>query len=286
MNKRVYLALFLVVVLSPALHAGWSEMQRLTYRGNEDSPQVVARNDTVHIICEQAAGAISYLRSTDNGETWSDIIDINEPGHFGNNACFAIDSNSLWVSWMDNNSESIAITSSTNGEFWGRPIYKYTIDSQRWGGLCMAIKYDSIFIAYLATTPDSTGLLPYKFLQSPDGGHSWSNLFTINHLIQNGSVQRQLLNYCNGILLFISATQVDSLGEGPHIVGYLSYNNGIQWSAPILISPAQWHYAQWPCVSCNWLYGLPLSTIRFLWRYFYRFLRFRITLVSIGSTGH
>jgi hypothetical protein len=254
MKKRVYLALFLVAVLSPALFAGWSQMQRLTYRGNEIAPQVVARHDTVHVIWNQAGGVVSYIRSTDNGVTWDSLIDLTEPGHEGVYINLAITANAVWVGWSDNNG-AIGLRSSTNGSNWDTPIYKYTVDSQRYTFPCMAVSGDTVFISYMSFIDDSTGLSPYKFLKSTDGGHSWSNLVTIGHVPQNASAQWQVMSYCGGNLLFACAVDIDSLGYGPHIIGYVSNDKGIHWTEPMLVSPALQYWAQWPCVSCNKITG-------------------------------
>ncbi len=255
MKRLPYLIILIVFTSYSALFAGWSEPVRLTYRGNEINPQVVARNDTVHVVWSQAlsAGQISYIRSTDNGQTWGNIIDLTEAGHFGQYAHLIVDSNKIWISWMDNNLESIAIVSSTNGNSWSTPIYKYTIDSQRWQSLGITVSKDTIFVVYIATTRDSTGLKPFKAMKSNDGGFSWSNLITFSHLQENASMSGYILYYCGGNLIFALDPNVDSLGGGPHIVGYVSYDKGDHWSDPILISPAQQAWALLPCLSCNQL---------------------------------
>jgi hypothetical protein len=198
-----------------------------------------------------SAGQISYIRSTDNGLTWGNIINLTETGHFGQYAHLIVNPNKIWISWMDNNLESIAIISSTNGDSWSAPIYKYTVDSQRWQSLGMTVNNDTIFIVYIATTRDSTGLKPFKALKSNDGGLTWSNLITFAHLQENVSISSQVLNYCCGNLIFALDPNIDSLGGGPHIVGYVSYDNGDHWSEPVLISPAQQAWALLPYPSCN-----------------------------------
>ena len=251
MNKRAFFILLLAALLSSALFAGWSEMQRLTYRGNEINPQVVARNDTVHVMWSQAlsAGQISYIRSTDNGLTWGNIINLSESGHTGHYPSMAVTSSAIWVCWADNNLESIAITSSINGAFWNRPTYKYTIDSQRWSKPSMAVNSDTIFLVYLAETPDSTGLMPFKFLRSSDGGHAWSDLITFAHA--TSGILAMELNYCQGSLLFAITSAPDTALGGYHIIGYISTTAGQTWSDTMWISPRQWHTAQQPCISCS-----------------------------------
>ncbi len=254
MKQLAYLIISFLLLTSPSLFAGWSEPMRLTYRGNEINPQVVARHDTVHVVWEQTLGnlaQISYMRSTDNGLTWGNIINLTESAHFGQYAHLIINDSKIWVSWMDNNLESIAMIASTNGDTWGQPIYKFTIDSQRWQSIGITTNLDTIYIVYIATTRDSTGLKPFKFLRSNDGGLTWSNPVVFAHLAENASIYGHVLNYCGGNLIFVLDPGIDSLGGGQHIVGYLSNDNGDHWAEPILISPVQQEWALLPCISCN-----------------------------------
>jgi hypothetical protein len=215
-------------------------------------PQVVARHDTVHVIWEQTLqdSKISYLQSTDNGETWGNVINLNEPGYiYCNYANLALTDNDIWVSWADNGNESIALTSSTNGSSWSSPIYKFTFDSQRFEYLSMSASVDTIFFAYKSQIRDSLGLAPYRFLRTPDGGHTWSNLFTIGYT--HSGILSMELNHCQGDLLITVASAPDTALSGYHIIGYASSNSGQTWSDTMWISPRQWYTAQQPCLSCN-----------------------------------
>jgi hypothetical protein len=250
---RLIITLAIIAVFSSPLFAGWSEPVRLTYRGNEMMPQVVARHDTVHVVWEYDVNEaqICYIRSTDNGITWGNIINLTQSGHRGYYPILTVTDSALWVSWLDNNSVSIAITSSTNGGIWGTPLYKYTIDSERWGGLCMAASGDTIFLTYMAWTRDSTGLRPFKFLRSPDGGYTWSNLVTIGHSFYD--ILGVRLAYGNGYLV-LAASLAPGDG-GYHILGYTSSDFGQTWSDTIWLSPQIAATAQQPCIAHNSITG-------------------------------
>jgi hypothetical protein len=250
MNKRAFLILAFTPLLSPALFGGWSEMQRLTYRGNEINPQVVVRNDTVHVMWEQVSGAVSYIRSIDNGLTWGDVIDLTENGHTGTRANIVITEGYLVTGWMDDNG-AIALRYSANGSNWNAPIYKYTIDSQRYTFQCMAASGDTIYVAYWSSIRDSTDLMPYKFLRSPDCGQTWSNLLTIGHNFI--STLNMVLLFANNYLLLAISTETGP--GGFHILGYVSNNYGQTWSDTIWISPRILPIAQQPCISYNQING-------------------------------
>lgn len=213
-------------------------------------PQVAARGDTVHVVWwsqVSSAGMISYLRSTDGGATWGNIIDLTLPGHTGLYPILALTDSAIWVCWFDNNYESIAIRSSVDGDNWSTPTYKYTIDSQRWGGLCMAASGDTIFLTYLANTFDSTGFHPFKFLRSLDGGQTWSNLITIGHSFYD--ILSVRLAYGNSHL--VMAASLAPGDGGYHILGYVSSDLGQTWSDTIWISPQIAATAQQPCIAYN-----------------------------------
>jgi hypothetical protein len=253
MKLKLMAALILTALLSPSLFAGWSQMQRLTYRGNEADPQVVARNDTVHVAWRQGGGVeskISYIRSADNGDSWGTIIDLTESGHSGSFPNLVKTDERIWVGWKDDNG-AIALRSSQNGSAWNPPIYKYTIDSQRFTFLCIDASGDTLFVAYKTSLTDSTGLEPYRFLRSPDGGLTWSNLINIGHVPNNAAVSKEVISYCNGNLMLATDHNIDSLGGGVHITGYMSYDNGDHWSEPTLISPLQQAWSLLPSLSCN-----------------------------------
>jgi hypothetical protein len=246
MKMKLIAPLLLTALLSPRLFAGWSEMQRLTFRGNEINPQVAARHDTVHVAWQQAGGSVSYIRSTDNGLTWGQIIDMTETGHAGSFPNLIVTAEKIWIGWMDNNG-AIALRSSQNGSAWSTPIYKYTIDSQRFTYLCMAVNNDTVFLSYMSFIDDSTGLAPFKFLRSPDSGQTWNNLITIGHSIID--TEEMKLIYGNNYLLLVLSTAPDS--SGYHILGYMSNNYGQTWSDTIWISPRIPPFAQSPFVAYN-----------------------------------
>ncbi len=145
-------------------HAGWSENVRLTYRGNEISPQVIARE----------------IRCMWFGFTWGlvmspileapmavipgvNIINLNVPGHRGALPTLNPTERGLLVSWIDGDSlmniSSIGIRkSSDGGATWSAPSYVYTNNPNHFTYPVSAVKGDSIFLVYYSYNNDSTGL--------------------------------------------------------------------------------------------------------------------------------
>ena len=100
-QKTILSTVILVLTFAAVSFSGWGENIRLTYRGQEINPQVIARNDTVHVAWFQINGNVSYIRSTDGGDTWDDIVDLTETNHTGSYSNLNLDENGLLVSWLD-----------------------------------------------------------------------------------------------------------------------------------------------------------------------------------------
>ena len=254
MIKYRLLTILLIILLSAVACAGWSDNVRLTYRGQEIAPQVIARNDTVHVVWEQMYGNVSYLRSIDGGASWDSLINLNEQGHSASYATLNLAENGLLVSWMDNNEESIAISISIDGTTWSRPTYIWTDNISHFNTPTSTVKGDSIFIVYIAYRPDSTGLLPFRFLHSTNYGRTWSDEVTVGHPFILAA-QRFRIGYCNGSLFVAWSGTPDSSRLEYHIYGYRSSDAGRTWSDPIWISPNSPNWSLEPCMSCNEITG-------------------------------
>ena len=259
MHKPWILTIAIIALTAGLAYAGWGENVRLTYRGQEIAPQVIARNDTVHVVWEQMYGNVSYLRSIDGGASWDSLINLNEQGHSASYATLNLAENGLLVSWMDNNEESIAISISIDGTTWSRPTYIWTDNISHFNTPTSTVKGDSIFIVYIAYRPDSTGLLPFRFLHSTNYGQTWSDEVTVGHpfILMAQPIR---LKYCAGTLLVAwSGTADSSRYHEVHVYGYRSSDGGRTWSDTIWISPNSPYSAQDVCLASNQVAGQLVS---------------------------
>jgi hypothetical protein len=257
-------------------HAGWSENIRLTYRGNEISPQVIARGDTVHVVWGETrtnSARVSYIRSTDGGNTWGSIIDLNDPGHPcpQSNPTLNLAERGILVSWFDYNSiegfTSIGIRKSSNGGgTWSAPSYVGTDNPNHFGIPVSAVKGDSIFLVYFSDRNDSTGLSPFRSMHSYDYGATWSDEVTVGHPFIL-MPQPIIMKYCFGTLLLAWAGTADSSRRYEvHIYGYRSIDAGRSWSDTIWISPNSQYWSLDACLACDHL-GYTLLTGYMDYRY-------------------
>jgi len=244
------LCLIFILLMAYAVMAGWSESVRLTYRGHEISPQVIARNDTVHVVWYWGDNYTSYIRSTDGGAIWDSLINLSEEGHYTCYPDLSIDDNGLFVSWQNRNIfYTIGYSTSENGTNWFSPEYLYTDNFDDVYKPASAVKGDTIFMTNFSLEDDSTGNNPLRFFSSYDYGETWNDEVTICY--PYSTQQEFLLSYCNGVLLAVKSGYVDSLHTGYHIVGYRSEDAGRTWSEMIWISPEDELLSQAPCLACN-----------------------------------
>jgi hypothetical protein len=246
----------LCLILATSSYASWTEDMRLTYRGHEIHPQVIARNDTVHVAWMQISGehAISYIRSTDGGNSWNDLIDLTEDGHWGSDIDLSVSNGEVFIGWWDIDTNptdwvsNIGYSSSIGGGDWPAPRYVFQDWSLgRFSDIATAFEDDSIFVAYVAAHPDSTGLLPILFCASSDSGNTWTELRTIAH-IENSF--RFGIEKCFGSLL-IYWSGLNPGYTDLEVAAVVSHDGGNTWSEPMELSRVDSSSAQEPCSACD-----------------------------------
>lgn len=254
-------------------HAGWSENVRLTYRGNEIDPQVIARDDTVHVVWKDNSMSpphICYIRSTNGGNSWGSIINLNASNHRGwGFPVLNLAERGLLVSWLDydevGNNSSIAIAKSATGATWSAPSYVYTQNTNHFNQPTSAVKGDSIFLVYYSYNNDSTGLSPIKALHSYNYGNTWSSEVTVGHPYSVEALPNTM-KYCSGTLLFAYSGSPNSGVGGVHIIGYRSIDAGRSWSDTIWISPNTINWSLRVCLACD-IQFTPITAVYADYRY-------------------
>ena len=252
--KTIYGVCFMCVlaICTPA-HAGWTEDMRITDRGYEIYPQIIARNDTLHVAWWQISGdhLVSYMHSLDGGQTWGELVDLSEQEHRSYWIDLSLSSDKIIAGWGDNiplETVHIAYSTSLGGDYWPLPSYLIP-DDYRAGPMAFCSSGDSLYFAYLAYDADSTGHNPIRFFYSSNNGNTWGNEQTVEHSPED--INGMLLAKCGGSL-YIVWTGVPY----PELIGYeamavVSHDGGESWSDRIMLSVYGLPYAQLPCLACN-----------------------------------
>jgi len=240
-------------IFMPVL-AGWTEDTRITDRGHEIYPQIIARNDTLHVAWHQIAGddLTSYIRSLDGGSTWGELVDLSEQGHIAARSDLSLNNSLVMVAWADQiplESSHIAYSISSGGENW--PLPRYLLPDDYHGNqMAFCGSGDSLYIVYHADSNDSTGYWPIRFLYSPDLGQTWSDEQTIGYTPAI-YINNIIMKKCAGKIFIVwSSVPVPELTTF-EVITVFSHDGGESWSEKIILSEDGGHPAQGPCLSCN-----------------------------------
>jgi hypothetical protein len=256
---KISILMFLLLIFwVPSAFGGWSEDMRLTYRHFEIEPQVIARNDTVHVVWNEVAGPmrISYLRSTDAGLDWGNIIDLTEPGHLGTmpNLSLAIDK--VFVGWGDEDTNlvnwvsNVGYSISIAGESWPPPSYifhRWTI--RGYGKISTTMSSDSIYLAFLPWISDSAGNQLIFFKYSSDIGSTWSDSVVIGRTPQylNGLSMKK----CGHSIYVVWSGLPYPDGQMFEVIVTASQDGGLTWLEPFQLSSEDLWAAQHSCIACD-----------------------------------
>jgi len=261
-NFKIIIFIFVAVFLCGPAFAGWSEGVRLTYRGYEMAPQVIARNDTVHVAWEQSAGNsnISYLRSVNGGQDWADIVDLNETGHLGYMPDLSLSGNGVFIGWGDTDTMPVNFVSnvgyafSSGGDVWSVPSYVF----RRWisggyGESSMILVDHTIYLAYMPPDDfDSLGNHLILFRRSTDLGASWCDSQVIGRtpMYLNGFQ----MAVCDGSIYVIWSGRGWPITYSYEVIAAVSRDGGRNWDTMYQISPDS-SASQDPCIACDPISG-------------------------------
>jgi hypothetical protein len=252
--KAAYVQLLLLIILfCSSSFAGWSDDFQLTHRGYEIEPQVIVRNDTVHVAWQEVAGQqqISYIRSLDGGQSWGNIWNFVEVGHRGLGSSLSLNADRILIGWSDvdvngpNPVANIAFTISPGGENWSIPSYVFPFGFEGSEAQFFAISGDSVLLTFIPINSDSTNNQMIVFKYSPDLGATWSDSQIIGRTPE----------YLNGLRMKKCGANIYIIWSSVGINAFdvfvaLSHDGGITWDEPRQLSSDIFD-AQQPCIACD-----------------------------------
>lgn len=243
------------IIISAVAFAGWTPDIRLTYRHFEMEPQIAARSDTVHVVWQQIAGPehISYMRSIDGGNTWSQLQNLEDTNHWAIRQDFWLDGDRLFVGWEDEvqyeDPLDIGFNYSFGGDNWLQHpgyVFHHGVPMFDVGTACY---HDSIYVVYLSAQHDIPGYFPIKFLYSSDLGNTWSSELTVGHLVDYTNFLH--VARCAGTIYVIWAADSPPVGGIHEVMAVVSHDGGLHLSNVVQLSSPDSAVAQNTCIACD-----------------------------------
>lgn len=256
----IYIA-FIIALWPASSLAGWSEDMRLTTRGHEIHPQVIAQNDTVHVAWEQMGDSnqVSYIRSLDSGYNWEEVENLVEFGHLGAGVDLSLSFDNVLMSWYDvdtispNPFPNVGYVISEGGGYWPPPEYVFPSHFPGLMDLATTIYGDTIYVVYFADDRDSTGYYPFNFLYSSDLGQSWSDEITIGYGMSY--TNHLLISRCSNTVYVVWASTPIPPDTPREVMVVVSHDGGRNWSDVEQLSPEDYHVSQLSCIACDQFTG-------------------------------
>ena len=259
MKMKLIAPLLLTALLSPRLFAGWSEPVRLTYRGHEMNPQIIAIHDTVHVAWTQIADSekVSYIRSVDGGQSWGEIINLSSWGHHGAFVDLSKNGGRLFAGWADyppSGHANIGYSITLDGLNWSTPAFMLGNNSNFGNPIAATMSGDTIYGVYYSHSQDSTGNIPFRFIYSSDQGQTWSNEQTIAYA-PSYYCNSLIINKCRGVLFVVWTAIPFPENTTWECQVVISRDGGQTWEPKTILSQNGGRPAQAACLSCNRLNG-------------------------------
>ena len=229
---------------------------RITERGYEIYPQIIARTDTIHVVWQQIAAVqqVSYMRSIDAGNYWGELIDLVDDEHSGSWSDLSLSNDHIVIGWKDGTihqpyERNQGYSVSSSGDYWSEARYLYPNGYDGAGAFAFAHSGDSLYSVYLANSQDSTGYVPIIFLYSSDFGTNWGDNYTIGYTSE--TVNGLLIAKCGGSLIIVWTGVPYPELTGYEAMAVVSSDGGQTWSERLMLSEFGLPPAQRPCLSCN-----------------------------------
>ncbi len=156
-------------------------------------PVIVSSGSVVHLIWRentQYSTQVQYIRSTDNGLSWGNMIVFSEGGQ----PTISVNGSLVIAAWgkSQNNNTNIFYNRSTNNGFSWEQNIRLTVDTSRAGNPCSFISGDTVHIVWSDYRSSNSEIY---YIQSTNSGVSWRNEIRLtNNLSESTRPDLEVLN--------------------------------------------------------------------------------------------
>ena len=186
--KTVYLLLLIVLVSYPFALAGWSTPMRISERGGDWYPQIIAQGETLHVVYNNGIGyhKTCYVRSNDGGITWSQHIALTGRDGTTDFPRILRWNNKVMALWREcfnlgNNRANIGYAiSNDDGLTWSDPRYVF---ANNWSNIYAfaASSFDSLVnIVLMGRVGQDDAVCRVRSTSFGTSWNSWQRMFNVS----------------------------------------------------------------------------------------------------------
>jgi hypothetical protein len=227
-----------------------------TNPGNSTASQIVAYQDNVYVIWEDAStgnGDIYFRKSTDSGNSFGTLVNLSNNTSFSDTFHIAVSGSNVYVVWSDNatgNGDIYFRKSIDNGTSFGA-IENLSNDNGRSYGAQIVISGNNIYAVW---NDGSTGNGDVYFKRSVDNGTTFGSIQNLSDNPGNSTAAQMAAYQDNVYVAWEDASTGNgdiyfkaSLDNGTKFGGQksLARNNGSSSNPQLAVSPNNIIYGMW-----------------------------------------
>ena len=251
---RLFIFNILILTVFQYCHADWTEPVRISEPGRCWYPQMAVQGDTIHVVYTNVAGGdkISYVRSTDAGDTWSEHVVLSDtitsydayyPRIIVGNIGIVVLWYNLFIEGIRNTNIGYSI-SHDGGLTWDGPDYVFNPNIEHIYHLAAAGSGQTINIIYSDYSVEDP---IFNHVRSSNFGQSWSDAETLFIAGETGMIDMTVYNNTFHCVWYGSFDDT-SYWETYYL---RSTNGGNSWSNNVMLTTDDDHNSYWPCLSTN-----------------------------------
>ena len=251
--KTAYLLLIILLACYISAFADWSPPIPISQAGDCWDPQIIASGDTLHVVYENTGAGydkVSYVRSTDAGQSWSTPVRLTERRGHTFYPRIMQNGQQLMVLWKQEFNTGYYIynvgyaISNNGGASWDSAQY---IFDQNWMGMQnMAAAGTGPNIDVIMGAQVAYDFIYYS-VRSTNFGISWSDTDRVFSCYQSG--RPNIAESNSGVhFVWFGSFVADTTWE---VYYTRSLNGGLIWSQNLLLSTPDQHGSEMSAISLN-----------------------------------
>lgn len=247
--KIILLIAFAFYLFALPAFAGWAPEVRISEPVLTFYPDMVSEGNTVHVVYVNSNNGVGYVRSTDEGVTWSQPIELSDSAHSSGvfTPKLVVSGSNVMVLWIDRshilNRRNIGYVLSNNaGGSWNQSQYILEQNLESISDIAVAGSNSAIAVVFNTQSGHS---LDFYGLKSTDFGSTWNQATYIFESNQSGKTD--MAGY-GGHLHFVWLGNFED-GEIWETYYINSHDGGDTWSDNVPLADLDSIGSYWPAIT-------------------------------------